>query len=199
MEKHTTKNMKRTLIAAAIAAPLLAFTVANTSWKLDNSHAKLRFSITHLGINDVEGSFKTIDATISAPNANDLTGATITFTADAKSIDTDNSMRDDHLRGADFFDVGTHPAITYTSTSVTKVSGDKYKVLGNLTVKGVTKPVELSATARYGVHPMNKKSVAGVKVTGTIDRTQFGIGSGAGGATLSDNVEITGNAEFVQQ
>lgn len=191
--------MNKSIIAAAIAAPLLAFTVANTSWKLDNSHAKLRFSITHLGINDVEGSFKTIDATISAPTANDLTGAVISFTADAKSIDTDNKSRDEHLQAADFFDAAKHPTITYTSTSVTKVSGDKYKVLGNLTVKGVTKPVELTAIARYGVHPMNNKNVAGVKVTGTIDRTQFGIGSGMGGATLSDNVEIVGNAEFVQQ
>ncbi|MBX2972021.1 MAG: YceI family protein [Flavobacteriales bacterium] len=191
--------MNKNIIAAAIAAPLLAFTVANSEWKLDNAHAKLRFSITHLGINDVEGSFRTIDATISAPNANDLTGATITFTADARSIDTDNKMRDEHLQGADFFDAAKHPAISYRSTSVTKVSGDRYKVQGNLTVKGVTKPVELTATARYGVHPMNQKSVAGVKVTGTIDRTQFGIGSGMGGATLSDNVEITGNAEFVQQ
>jgi polyisoprenoid-binding protein YceI len=75
----------------------------------------------------------------------------------------------------------------------------KYTVKGNLTMKGVTKPVELTATARYGDHPMNKKRVAGVKVTGTIDRTQFGVGSGMGGATLSDNVEITANAEFVKQ
>lgn len=191
--------MNKNIIAAAIAAPLLAFTAANTAWKLDNAHAKLRFSITHLGINDVEGSFNTIDATISAPNANDLTGAAITFTADAKSINTDNSMRDEHLRGADFFDVATHPAITFKSTSVTKLDGDRYKVLGDLTMKGVTKPVELTATARYGVHPMNQKNVVGVKVTGTIDRTQFGVGSGMGGATLSDNVEIVGNAEFVQQ
>lgn len=191
--------MNKNIIAAAIAAPLLAFTAANTVWKLDNAHAKLRFSITHLGINDVEGSFNTIDATISAPNANDLTGAAITFTADAKSINTDNSMRDEHLRGADFFDVATHPAITFKSTSVTKLDGDRYKVLGDLTMKGVTKPVELTATARYGVHPMNQKNVVGVKVTGTIDRTQFGVGSGMGGATLSDNVEIVGNAEFVQQ
>lgn len=191
--------MNKNIIAAAIAAPLLAFTAANTVWKLDNAHAKLRFSITHLGINDVEGSFNTIDATISAPNANDLTGAAITFTADAKSINTDNSMRDEHLRGADFFDVATHTAITFKSTSVTKLDGDRYKVLGDLTMKGVTKPVELTATARYGVHPMNQKNVVGVKVTGTIDRTQFGVGSGMGGATLSDNVEIVGNAEFVQQ
>lgn len=190
--------MKRTFIAAAITAPLLSFTIAASSWKLDTSHAKLRFSITHLGINDVEGSFKTIDATITS-DSEDLTNAKISFTADAKSIDTDSQMRDDHLRGEDFFDVAKHPTITFTSTSVTKGSDGKYKVKGNLTMKGITKPVELTATARYGDHPMAKTRVAGVKVTGTIDRTQFGIGSGAGGSTLSDNVEISANAEFVKQ
>lgn len=190
--------MKRILIAAAIAAPLLSFTIDASSWKLDTSHAKLRFSITHLGINDVEGSFKTIDATITS-DSEDLTNAKISFTADAKSIDTDSQMRDDHLRGADFFDVAKHPTITFNSTSITKGGDGKYKVKGDLTVKGITKPVELTATARYGDHPMTKARVAGVKVTGTIDRTHFGIGSGAGGATLSDNVDISANAEFVKQ
>lgn len=191
--------MKRTLIATAIAAPLLAFTIAASSWKLDTSHAKLRFSITHLGINDVEGSFKTIDATITS-DSEDLTNASIAFTADAKSIDTDSEMRDEHLRGADFFDVAKYPTITYQSTSITNISEGKYKVSGNLTMHGVTKPVELTATARFSDHPMNKKRVAGVKVTGTVDRIQFGVGaSSMGNSTLSDNVEITANAEFVKQ
>lgn len=190
--------MKRILIASAIALPLLSFTTSPSAWKLDVSHAKLRFSITHLGINEVEGSFKTIDATITSASE-DLTNAAVSFTANAKSIDTDNDMRDNHLRGTDFFEVEKYPTIAFTSTSFTKMGDGKYTVKGNLTMKGVTKPVELTATARYGDHPMNKKRVAGVKVTGTIDRTQFGVGSGMGGATLSDNVEITANAEFVKQ
>ncbi len=108
-------------------------------------------------------------------------------------------MRDEHLRGADFFAVDKHPTITFQSTSFTKISEGKYKVKGDLTMRGVTKPVELTATARYGDQPMNQKRIAGVKVTGTIDRTQFGVGGGAGGATLSDEVAITANAEFVKQ
>jgi polyisoprenoid-binding protein YceI len=190
--------MKRILIASALALPLLSFTALSTTWKLDGSHAKLRFSITHLGINDVEGSFKTIDATITSNNE-DLTNAMVSFTADAKSIDTDSEMRDDHLRGADFFDVAKYPTITYRSTAFTKITDGKYKVTGNLTMHGVTKPVELTATVRFGDHPMNKTRVAGVKVSGTVDRTQFGVGGGMGGSTLSDNVEITANAEFVKQ
>ncbi len=189
--------MKRTLIAAAIALPLLSFTTLTTTWKMDTAHAKLRFSITHLGINDVEGSFKTIDATITSPSE-DLTQATISFSADAKSIDTDNQKRDDHLRSADFFDVAKYPTITFASSTIIRNADGTYKVQGNLTMKGVTKPVELTATARFSDHPMTKKRIAGVKVTGTIDRTQFGVGGGMGGATLSNNVEITANAEFAQ-
>lgn len=191
--------MERILIAAALAAPFLSFTVLSTNWKLDSSHAKLRFSITHLGINDVEGTFKTIDATITS-TSEDLTKASVAFTADAKSIDTDSEMRDEHLRGTDFFDVAKYPTINYQSTSITKISEGKYKVSGNLTMHGVTKPVELTATARCGDHPMNRSRVAGVKVSGTIDRTLFGVGAASmGNSTLSDNVEITANAEFVKK
>ena len=190
--------MKRILIASAVALPLLSFTTSPSLWKLEGSHATLRFSITHLGINDVEGSFKTIDATITS-ESEDLSNATVSFTAEAKSINTGSEMRDGHLQGEDFFDVAKHPTITFKSTSFTKIGDGKYTVKGNLTMKGVTKPVVLTATARYGDHPMTKKRVAGVKVIGTIDRTQFGVGSGMAAATLGDNVEITANAEFLQQ
>ena len=190
--------MKPILNASAPALPLLSFTDLSTNWKLDGPHAKLRFSITHLGISDVEGSFRTIDATVTS-NSEDLTNAVIAFTADAKSIDTDSKMRDEHLRGADFFDVAKYPTITFTSTAITKTVEGKYKVNGNLTMHGVIKPVELTATARFGDNPMTKHRVLGVKVTGAVDRTQFRVGGGFGGAMLSDNVEITANTEFVKQ
>lgn len=190
--------MKRILIAGAIALPLLSFTLLSNNWNLDPGHAKLRFSITHLGINDVEGSFRTLSARITATK-DDLTDAVVEFTADTKSIDTENSQRDDHLRTADFFDVEKHPAITYKSTSFTKVAEGRYRVTGNLTMKGVTKPVELDATVRYGIHPMNQKQVAGFKVTGVVDRTQFGVGAGMGDAMLSNNVEFTANMEFAKE
>ena len=75
----------------------------------------------------------------------------------------------------------------------------KYKVQGNLTLKGVTKPVDLDASVRYATNPMTQKQMAGFKVTGIVDRTQFSVGSGFGGASLSDQVEFTTNAEFVKQ
>jgi polyisoprenoid-binding protein YceI len=190
--------MKRLLILSAIALPLLSFTVARTTWDLDTAHAKLRFSITHMGLSDVEGSFRTISSKITA-SKEDLSDAVVEFTADAASVDTDFEQRDEHLKNADFFDVAKYPAIAYKSRSFTKVADGRYKVMGDLTMKGVTRPVELNATVKYGENPMSKKQVAGFKVTGTVDRTQFGVGGGMGSAMLSDEVEFTANAEFVKQ
>jgi polyisoprenoid-binding protein YceI len=190
--------MKHTPVTGAPALPLPAFAPLNNNWDLDEAHAKLRFSITHFGISDVEGTFNTITAKITATRE-DLSDAVVEFTADAKSVDTHNRMRDEHLRNADFFEVEKYPSITYTSTSFTKVGEGKYKVQGNLTLKGVTKPVDLDASVRYATNPMTQKQMAGFKVTGIVDRTQFSVGSGFGGASLSDQVEFTTNAEFVKQ
>lgn len=191
--------MERSLITAAIAAPLLAFTVAATDWKLDNAHANLRFNITHMGINDVEGSFKVFSSSITATK-DDLSDAVVEFSADAKSIDTGSERRDGHLRSADFFDVEKYPTITFKSTAFTKVSEGKYKVKGDLTMRGVTKPVELDATARVASNPRSNKPMVNFKVTGTIDRVQFGVGeSGMGKATLSDEVSLTANLPYGQE
>lgn len=191
--------MQRTLIAV-IAAPLFAFTVAGTNWKLDNAHANLRFSITHLGINEVEGAFKIFNSSITATK-DDLSDATVEFSADAKSIDTGNERRDGHLRSADFFDVEKYPSLTFKSTSFTKVSEGRYKVKGDLTMHGVTKPVELDATARFATHPRSNKPMVNFKVSGTIDRTQFGVGesSALGRATVSDEVSFTANLPYTQE
>ena len=190
--------MKNTEITDAPALPLLDFAPLNTKWDLDEAHAKLRFSITHFGISDVEGTFNTITAKITATRE-DLSDAVVEFTADATSVDTQNRMRDDHLRNADFFEVEKYPGITYRSTSFTQVGEGKYKVKGDLTMKGVTDPVELDASVRYATNPMTQKEMAGFKVTGVVDRTRFRVGSGFGGAMLSDQVEFTTNAEFVKQ
>lgn len=168
--------------------------MAQTTWVLDNAHAKLGFSITHLMVSEVEGSFKTFSAKISTPKT-DFTDASVELKAETGSISTDNEKRDAHLKGADFFDAGTFPAISFKSTSFKK-SGKNYKVVGNLTMHGVTKSVELDAVCRTGTNPMNKKEIAGFKITGKIKRTDFGIGNSMPSSMLGEEVEITANAEF---
>lgn len=190
---------KLTLLSlSAISAILLSFTAIEAStWTLDKSHAKLGFSITHLMVSDVEGSFRSFESKITSTKA-DFSDAVVELTADANSVDTDNDKRDEHIKNADFLETSKFSTLTFKSTSFKKVSGNNYKVKGNLTLHGVTKPVELSAVAKTGVNPMNKKTIAGFKITGTIKRSDFGIGAKYPAAVLSDEITLNANAEFVK-
>ena len=191
---------KITLLAVvAVSAILVSFRPAaeKATWKLDKAHAKLGFTITHMMVSDVEGFFKAFDATITA-NGADFSNAEVEMTAETGSINTDNEKRDAHLKSADFFDATQFTMVTFKSTSFKK-EGTGYKVKGNLTMHGVTKPVELMAIAKTGTNPMSKKEVAGFKITGKVKRTDFGIGASMPSAMLSDDVEITANAEFTKE
>ncbi|RKR80876.1 polyisoprenoid-binding protein YceI [Mucilaginibacter gracilis] len=186
---------KVTMVAVAMSAILFSFTSnAQSTWGIDKAHSKLGFTITHMGVSDVEGSFKVTDATITSAT-DDFNGATVELTADATSVNTDQEARDKHVKSDAFLDVAKFPAITFKSTSFKKVSANAYVVTGNLTLHGVTKPVTLNATLRQGVG-MNKKPVAGFKISGTFNRKDFGVGTGFGSAMLSDEITLAANTEF---
>jgi polyisoprenoid-binding protein YceI len=199
-EIHQPKNKKQmkriTLIAAAVMISLATFA---QTWSLDKSHAKLGFTITHLMISDVEGSFKTFDVTLTA-SKEDFSDAVISLTADVNSINTDNEKRDSHLKSPDFFDAAKFPALTFKGKSFTQVSGKNYKLTGDLTIHGVTKTVTLDVIYNGTItHPMSKKLVAGFKVSGTFKRSDFGIGATFPTTVLSDEVNLIANVEFVKQ
>ena len=172
--------------------------VEQSTWNLDKSHAKIGFTISHLMISEVEGWFKNFDAKITATKE-DFTDATVEMTAQVNIINTDDDKRDAHLKSADFFDITKYPTLTFKSKSFRKVGDKKYKVTGDLTMHGVTKSVELDATANTGVHPMTKKYIAGLKITGTLKRSDFGIGAKFPSAMLGDEINITANAEFIKE
>lgn len=189
---------KLTLFSAAgIGLALLSFKFADATWTLDKSHAKLGFSVSHMMVSDVEGSFKKFDATVKSTKE-DFSDASVELSAETNSVDTDNDQRDAHVKNADFLDAEKYPTLTFKSTSVKKVADKKYKVKGNLTLHGVTKPVELNATANTGVNPMNKKTISGWKVSGIIKRSDFGIGAKVPSAVVGDEVTLNANAEFVK-
>ncbi len=185
--------MKKVILPAALAIALMSFVVAAvTTWKLDGAHSRLGFSITHMGISEVNGQFDKFEVSISTPNA-DFSGATIEMTAQAASINTGMSMRDDHLRTPDFFNTEKFPTLTFKSTSVKKDKGNAYTVTGDLTLKGVTKPVTFTA-----IHNGNAKNraggdVAGFRMSGTVKRSDFGIGEAGG--SLSDDVKLIADLE----
>lgn len=187
---------KRMLIPLLIIGNIFSVCcTGQTIWNLDSNHSQLRFAIALLNISDVEGTFKIKEASISAPKE-DFSDASLTMQAETKTIHTGIEARDAHLRTADFFDANKFPLITFKSSSFKKTAEGKYQVLGDLTMHGITKPVTLEATAKTVVHPMTKKTVAGFRVSGFIQRSDFGISPGTPPDMLSNEVTIRANVQF---
>jgi polyisoprenoid-binding protein YceI len=172
--------------AAAIAAP------ASDAFVLDVSHTNVGFRVKHLGINTVSGRFDrfagsfTWDSTAPA-----LTSVDVTI--EAASVDTDIERRDNHLRSEDFFFVEKYPTITFRSTNVRRVEGNRYRVLGDLTMRGVTKPVVLDAELTGLLRLKSGAEVAAVRATTTINRFDYGLAWNRlteGVANVAPEVEI---------
>lgn len=172
------------------------------TWQLDPAHTDIAFKIRHLMITNVKGQFKKyeLDATSIG---NDFTSAQIEFRIDPNSIDTNNDDRDKHLRSADFFDTENHHDITFKSTSVEKVTGDVYTLKGNLTIRGISKPVELEV--EYGgtmTDPWGNLK-AGFTVEGTINRKDWGLNWNAaleaGGFLVGDDVKIMCDVQLLRK
>jgi polyisoprenoid-binding protein YceI len=182
-----------TLLFLSIAS--MAF---GQTWTQDKNHSQLGFTVTHLMISEVQGSFKKFDVKITATK-DDLSDAVFEVTADVNSISTDVEGRDNDLRSDKFFDVAKFPTLTFKSTSFKKIEGSKYELIGDLTLKGVTKSVALNATLNGPVpHPFNKKPMAALKITGVIKRTDFGVGA-IPAMVASEDITITANGEIVKQ
>lgn len=195
--KRIILNVSALLILTFFSVNLIA---QNTkTWKLDNLHSNVKFTVTHLVISEVDGSFKTFDGSISTTK-DDFSDANINFTVDVASINTDNTSRDGHLKGDDFFNAETYPKMTFKSTSFKKKSGNQYTLTGDLTIRNVTKKVtfdvKYGGTAKDGYG--NTK--AGFKATGKINRLEYGLKwntlTEAGGAVVGKDVSILLNLEF---
>lgn len=187
------------LFSFLIVALLSTAVFAQTTWKSDPNHSKLTFSVTHLGISDVAGLFNKFEATATT-NAADFSDAVFELTVEVNSVDTEIEKRDNHLKSADFFEVEKYPTMTYKSTSIKKVSANKYQLTGNLTLHGVTKAVTMNLWYRGTVENQEQKtSTAGFQLTGTIKRSDFNIGSKFPKAMLSDEVQIKADGEFIKK
>ena len=181
-------------LSLSIVALLFTVIAFAQKWNVDKAHSKLGFTVTHLLISEVDGSFKKFDASITATKE-DFSDGVFELSADVNSISTDNEMRDGHLKKPEFFDVEKTPTITFKSTSISKTADKKYKLTGNLTMKGVTKPVTLDLTLTgIGKNMRTQKPIAGFKVTGTLKRTDFGVGTTP--SAVSDEIEIRAVGEF---
>lgn len=186
------------LFSLLIVAFISASVFAQSTWNVDPMHSKLTFSVTHMGIADIDGLFNKFDVTAVASKA-DFSDAVFELSVDVPSINTQVEMRDNHLRSADFFEVEKYPTMNFKSTSITKVSKDKYKLTGNLTLRGITKPVTMNLWYRgTNVDPKTNKSTSGFQLTGTLKRSDFGVGPNFPAPILSDEVRIKADGEFVK-
>lgn len=189
--------MKKITILASLLA-LSAGTFAQTTWNVDKSHSRIGYSISHMSVSEQEGNFKDYDVKITTTK-DDFSDASFDVTIQVASINTENEMRDKHLKGADFFDAEKFATITFKSTSFKKVSGKQYKLTGDLTMHGVTKPVTLTAIYNGTVeNPMSKKPVAGFTITGAIKRADFGIASEMPAAILGETINLRASGEFTK-
>ncbi len=189
--------MKKATIIAALLIASAASTFAQT-WSVDKAHSRVNFTFTHLQIAELGGSFTSVDGKITSAKP-DFTDASVEFSADINSINTGSEQRDKHLQTADFFDAEKFPKLTFKSTSWKKVADKKYKVAGNLTMHGVTKPVVLDVVlGGTTTHPQTKKPLVAFKITGTIKRTDFGVSPATPAMFVSDDVQLNANTEFAQ-
>ena len=173
-----------------------------TKWSLDPTHSEVQFKVKHLMISTITGQFKKFEASVES-DGNDFTTAKINFSADIDSISTNNDQRDAHLKNADFFDAEKFPKLSFESEKLEKTGGDNYKLHGNLTMLGVTKPVTLNVELGGIANDPWGNTRAGFSVQGKINRKDFGMAFNhtidAGGLMLSEEINISAATEFVQQ
>jgi polyisoprenoid-binding protein YceI len=177
----------------ALAAPM--------KYSIDSAHSKIGFSVRHMMISEVSGQFKDFEGSFTFDADKDVLSEGH-FVAQAASIDTGNAKRDEHLQSGDFFDAKKNPTIEFKNTKLKKVSKDKYKWSGDLTMHGETHPFTFDLEHKGTIKDMQGQMRAGFEATGTLKRSEWGLkwnkALETGGAVVSDEVKLKLDVEAVQ-
>ncbi|MBI3004592.1 MAG: YceI family protein [Ignavibacteriales bacterium] len=193
------KNLFKIVFAVLITT---AGAVAQSTWVVDNVHSNVKFAVTHLIISEVEGSFKVYSGALQSQTS-DFADVAVDFAVDVNSINTDNEMRDKHLKSDDFFNAENYPKMTFKSSSWKKAGKNEYILEGDLTIRDVTKRVEFSVVYGGTIKDPWGNTKAGFKATTVINRFDYGLKwnalTEAGGATVGKDVSITLNLQFGQK
>ncbi|MEI6225241.1 MAG: YceI family protein [Deltaproteobacteria bacterium] len=189
-------RMTRIAALALAIAPALAFGQTAT-WNIDGSHSRTGFSVKHLVISDVKGDFAKTSGAAQIDEA-DLSKSSVTVTIEAASVDTRDEKRDGHLKSADFFDVAKFPTITFKSTKVEAGKDGALTVTGDLTMRGVTKPVTLEGSITAAIQDPKGNARRGVSLAGKLNRKDFGVSYGPA-AVVGDEVKLDIQAEIVKE
>jgi polyisoprenoid-binding protein YceI len=195
--------MSQRMPPLALAVLALSSVAAASTWDIDPAHSAAQFSVRHMMVSNVKGEFGKMTGTVTLDDK-EISHSTAQATIDATTIDTREANRDKDLKSPNFFDVEKYPTITFKSTSFTKVGPEKYKVAGDLTMHGVTKPVVLDVEAPDAVTKDPKGNEhRGASATTTVNRKDFGLTWNkpleGGGVMVGDQIKITIDLELVKK
>jgi polyisoprenoid-binding protein YceI len=185
--------MKKTILLLSATAISLAASAQTSRWDIDPTHSQVTFTATHLLITEVTGNFKQYSANVLADKA-DFSDAKVDFSIKVNSINTDNEMRDNHLKSDDFFNVEKFPEINFKGKQMKAAGKGKYKLTGDLTIRDVTKTITLDVVYSGTTKDPWGNTKAGFKITGKINRFDYGLKwntlTEAGGAVVGQDIEI---------
>jgi polyisoprenoid-binding protein YceI len=191
----------RKVILFVLASALLSSHLYAQTWTIDKSHSHVGFKVTHLVVSKVMGQFNDFSGTINF-DGKDFSKASVEVMIDPRTISTENENRDKHLRSADFFAADSLPEMKFKSTKIVPVAGNKFQIVGDLTMRGVTKQVTLDAELNGTIQGM-KGPTAGFSASGKLNRQDWGVSWNrsldAGGLVVSDEVELNLEVEANQK
>lgn len=187
--------MRKALAVVTLAASFLVGSAFGIDeYKIDPNHSSANFAVKHMMVSTVNGRFTNVEGTINY-DPSDVTNSTVKAVIKTSTVTTDNNSRDNHLKSGDFFDVAKYPEIKFESTKIEK-RGDQYVAIGNLTIKDVTKQVELPFTVN--VAEMGGQKHLGADANLTINRMDYHVNWNKAPGTVDKNIKITLNIEAKQ-
>lgn len=190
------------LFTFIICFSLISFTYAQDTWVIDAAHSSVEFEVSHLTVSSVTGFFTSFSGSLTTEKDNNFEGAKVNTSIQVASVTTNNLERDKHLKEDDFFNAAQYPVISFNSTSFTKESDGNYTLTGDLTIRDVTKKVELDVDFG-GVITLYNATRAGFTATGAINRFDFGLkwddSLDSGGLIVGEKVDITLKVEAIKQ
>ena len=164
-----------------------------STYTIDPMHSEILFKVKHLMIANVTGKFNSFNATMEA-SKEDFSDAKISFDADVASIDTGTAQRDEHLKSDDFFNADLYPKISFSSNLFTKISEEDYKLEGNITIRDITKPIELKVTYGGTMTDFYGQEKSGFEIAGQLSRKSFNLNwsalTEAGGVVVADEIKL---------
>jgi polyisoprenoid-binding protein YceI len=172
-----------------------------TNWAIDTAHSEIHFKVKHMMVSTVTGAFNKFEGSL-VTERDDFEGASISFSADVNSINTNNEARDGHLKSDDFFNAAEFPAITFQSSGFSKKSDDQYVLTGHLTIRDVTREVTLAVTYNGTILDPYGNTKAGFEIGGKVSRKEFGLKwnavTEAGGVVVGDDIQLSLNVQLAK-